>query len=364
MALIDVAKLDAWQDRLANKFPIADLKLWTQLIVRPGQVAIFVKGGKLEAVYQQGTYTLKSYNLPILNHLINLPLGGESPFSAEVWFINTLFILDNIWGTPTSLMLEDPFYKIVVPLRAYGQYGIRILAPELFYNRIIGSLQLFTAEQLHSYFTGMICSQAAEILASEMVEKQIQLLHLPARLPDLSQVLAERLKPLFSEFGVELVNFYLISINFPESDSAIQALKAVSQKRMQLSVLGKEIYAFDRTLDFLDKAAVNPGDSGSVMNAALGLGVGLGVLPALGGKLSDQLHFGLKPEANYYYLDASQPKGPYALEAFLALIRAGGITSNTFVWKPGFDAWQPASALPELSPGFAKPLFPPPPEKA
>jgi len=364
MALIDVAKLDAWQDRLVNKFPISDLKLWTQLIVRPGQVAIFVKGGKTEAVYQQGTYTLKSFNLPILNHLINLPFGGESPFSAEVWFINTLVILDNKWGTPTALMLEDPFYKIVVPLRAYGQYGISILEPEVFYNRMIGSLKLFQTDQLHAYFLGMISSHATEIIADELVSRQIQLLQLPTHLPELSQALTERLKPCFREFGVELVNFYLISINFPESDSAIQALKTVSQKRMQLSVLGKEIYAFDRTLDFLDKAAVNPGDSGSVMNAALGLGVGLGVLPALGGKLSDQLHFGLKPEANYYYLDASQPKGPFTLEAILALIRAGGITSNTFVWKPGLAAWQPASALPELSPGFAEPKFPPPPEQS
>lgn len=359
MALIDVAKLDAWQDRLVNKFPVDDLKLWTQLIVRPGQVAVFIKGGKLEAIYPQGTYTLKSYNLPILNHLVNLPFGGESPFSAEVWFINTLFILDNKWGTPTAIMLEDPIYKIVVPLRAYGQYGICIREPELFYSKFVGSLQLFDTEQLHSYFTGMICSYASEILAAEMISHKIELLQLPARIPELSQALEARLKPIFSEFGVDLVNFYLISINFPESDSAIQALKEVTQKRMQLSVLGKEIYAFDRTLDFLDKAAANPGDSGSVMNAALGLGVGLGVLPAMSGKLGEQLHLGLKPEVYYYYLDDAKPKGPFQLEALIALIGEGKVNSETFVWKQGQETWQQARVFTELASSLSVLSLPP-----
>ncbi len=362
MALIDVAKLDAWQDRLVNKFPVDDLKLWTQLIVRPGQVAIFVKSGKVEAIYTQGIYTLTSYNLPILNHLVNLPFGGESPFSAEVWFINTLFILDNKWGTPTPLMLEDPTYKIVVPLRAYGQYGICIREPELFYSKFIGSLQLFDTEQLHSYFTGMICSHASEILAAEMISHKIELLQLPTKMPELSQALEARLRPIFSEFGVNLVNFYLISINFPESDSAIQTLKDVTQKRMQLSVLGKEIYAFDRTLDFLDKAAANPGDSGSVMNAALGLGVGLGILPAMSGKLGEQLHLGLKPEVHYYYLDEAKHQGPYQLEALLALIAARKVNSETYVWKQGLETWQQAGAFSELASALGAISLPPLPE--
>lgn len=68
-----------------------------------------------------GTYTLKTENLPLLNKLVNLPFGGESPFQAEVWFVNQIALLDCKWGTPSPIPIEDPKYGVIVPIRAFGQ---------------------------------------------------------------------------------------------------------------------------------------------------------------------------------------------------------------------------------------------------
>ena len=63
--------------------------LGAQLIVQEGQVALLAKGGMIADVFYPGTYTLATENLPILKNLINLPFGGRTPFSAEVYYVNT-----------------------------------------------------------------------------------------------------------------------------------------------------------------------------------------------------------------------------------------------------------------------------------
>ena len=62
---------------------------------------------------------------------------GDSPFKAEVWFINQISKLDMPWGTPQPILLEDPKYKIIVPVRSNGQYGLRIKDPRLFLETLI-----------------------------------------------------------------------------------------------------------------------------------------------------------------------------------------------------------------------------------
>lgn len=94
-------------------------------------------------MFQAGRHTLDTANIPILNKLVNLPFGGKSPFSAEVWYINKIFSLDIKWGTPTPIQLQDPKYNIFVPVRAFGQFGIQIEDSKKFLMNWLGSLPQF-----------------------------------------------------------------------------------------------------------------------------------------------------------------------------------------------------------------------------
>ena len=126
MAIIDVVRYEQQEGVIVHKFPSYDLRWGTQLIVFLGQVAYFAKGGKVCDKFTEGTYTLKTGNIPLLNKTVNLPFGGDSPFQADVWYVSTVSRLNLKWGTETPIQLEDPKYRIIVPVRAYGQYGFRI----------------------------------------------------------------------------------------------------------------------------------------------------------------------------------------------------------------------------------------------
>ncbi len=101
MAIVSVVKYDGSPDVFAWKYPDSELGTWTQLIVNESQQAILFKGGQALDVFEAGRHTLSTANIPFLEALINLPFGGQSPFSAEVWFVNKQFNLDVKWGTPS-----------------------------------------------------------------------------------------------------------------------------------------------------------------------------------------------------------------------------------------------------------------------
>jgi membrane protease subunit (stomatin/prohibitin family) len=187
MALIDVVKCEVNNEEFCYKFPSDDLKLGTQLVVYPAQTAFFVKGGKVMDEFKSGTHTLKSENIPLLNKLINLPFGSNSPFKAEVWFINQISKLDIKWGTPTPIQLEDPRYNVIVPVRAFGQYGIRIKEPRVFLEMLIGNMTSFTAEKIEQYFKGKVLSQLSALVSQKIAQNNVSILDINSHLIEMSE---------------------------------------------------------------------------------------------------------------------------------------------------------------------------------
>ena len=113
MAIIDRIKFDGLaREWLIYRYPGDSFVMGTQLIVGEGQVAVFVKGGKALDFFTAGTHTLSSSNIPLLQGIINLPFGGRTPFTAEVYFINKTAKLDINWGT------IDPIQVAVLKLGA------------------------------------------------------------------------------------------------------------------------------------------------------------------------------------------------------------------------------------------------------
>lgn len=72
-------------------------------------------------------------------------------------------------------------------------------------------------------------------------------------------------------------------------------------------------------------------------------------------------HVAAPPPANaapWYVSIDGQSAGPYGAAKMGALIGQGSVSKDSLVWKEGMGAWQPASAIPELSELF--PAGPPP----
>lgn len=286
MAIVDVIKYNGSPDVFAWKYPDSELGTWSQLIVNESQEAILVKGGQVCDIFGAGRHTLDTANIPILNNIINIPFGGRSPFSAEVWFINKVFSLDIKWGTSTPIQLQDPKYKVFIPVRAFGQFGIQIENSKKFLLKLVGTLPQFDTNSVLKFFRGVYLTKAKDVISSYLIHKNISILEINAYLDKISTYLQERISPMFDEYGIKLVSFFVYDINVPEDDPAVLQLKNALAKKAEMDIVGYS-YQQERSFDTLEGAATNPNSmQGGLMGAGIGLGMGIGTGGAIGNEFS------------------------------------------------------------------------------
>lgn len=281
MAIIDLVKWNAPAETIAWKFPSEELSTWTQLVVNESQDAFVVSGGVYDGPFGAGRHTLKTENIPILRNLLGLAFGGQSPFSAEVWFVNKAIKLDILWGTPDPIQLKDPMYQIMVPIRAFGQYGVRIADSKKFLLKLVGTVSKFDSKTLSEYFRGIFLSKIKNEIANNIIKEGISVLEISTELIRISEDLKNSLASDVSEYGVELMQFHILSINVPEDDVAVIAMKSALAKRAEMSILGFN-YQQEKSNEIMLAAAGNQGMAGGIIGVGIGAAVASGLSGGLG----------------------------------------------------------------------------------
>lgn len=365
MALIDIVQFQGNDREFVWKFPSENLRLGTQLIVKPAQTAFFVCRGKICDEVAPGAITLSTGNIPLLTTLISLPFGGDTPFQAEVWFVNLISKLDNKWGTIRPIQLEDPKYGLVVPVRAFGQFGFRIAEPRRFLEVITGTAKVFTAEQIVEYFKGVVLQTVNVNLGKAFVTEKISVLEAAVHLDALAKHCGQAIQTEFARFGLELLNFFFHSINIPDEDESYQRLKVIKEKAAELKVLGRDIYQFDRSMEVLKTAAANEGGGAGLMQAGVGLAVGAGIgqqMAPQAAQLVTKLPPGATPPlptaVKFHVAVGNQDIGETELESIKKLVAEGKVNRSTLVWRDGMAGWQAAESQVELKGLFQ--VSPPP----
>lgn len=287
MAIVEVVKYNGPPNVFAWKYPSEELGTWTQLIVNESQEAILFKGGKALDVFPSGRHTLDTKNIPFLNKIINLPFGGRSPFTAEVWYINRLFKLDIKWGTASPIQIQDPKYGIFIPIRSNGMFGIQIEDAKKFLVKLVGTAPGFDEESIVKYFRGLYITKVKDAIATYVVKKSISVLEINAYIDELSVHMKSRIEPEMADYGIKLANFYVNEISTPEDDSAVQKLKAALAKKAEMNIIGYS-YQQERSFDTMDSAVQNDSlGAAPFMGAGMGIGMGVGVGGAVAGAMSD-----------------------------------------------------------------------------
>jgi len=287
MAIIDVVKFggDASTD-ICWKFPTDQVVWGSQLIVNESMEAIFFKGGKALDVFTAGTHTLKTGNIPLLEKLVNLPFGGDTPFSAEVWFVNKIAFNDLKWGTKTPIQVTDPKYGIGAPVRAFGQFGVRVIDSQFFVTELVGTAGKRTTDEATGFLKNRISRKLTDAIATMLKKGDMDsILDMSNQLNELSEFGKEEVKEDFAKYGLEIIEFDVMSLNFPEDDPSIQQLKAALADKAQMNILGEQ-YQQKRMLDIGMAAASNEGGgAGTMMGAGMGMGMGMGMGNMMGGMM-------------------------------------------------------------------------------
>lgn len=364
MSIVDIIKWEANPNELVHRFKTDGLRLGSQLVVYPSQTAFFVKGGKILDEFICGTYTIKSENIPLLGKVINLPFSGETPFKADVWFVNQIELLDCKWGTQTPLQIEDPKYEVIVPVRAYGQYGFKIIEPRVFLERLVGYMPSFVTYKATEYFRGVILSKLTAIIYDKLKADGVSVLNINAKIEDLSNYAKEKITEVFLKYGMEIQLFNIISISVQENDPSFQRLKEAKDAAAKIKIIGRDDYRMTRSFDVLEKAAEN--DNG-MAGAAVGLGAGVGIGGVVGAMTAQMINtkptiddvIPSIPTTDYYLAIGGKRQGPFNAEIIEDKIVNAEITDNTLIWKKGLKQWIKLGVMEDFQHLFSENCPPP-----
>src|SRR5687768_2078906 len=263
--LIDIIEwLDPTGDTMVHRFERHDneIKNGAQLIVRPGQAAVFVDQGQIADVFQPGRYELKTENLPILSTIRGWKYGFESPFKAEVYFVSTKVFTDQKWGTKNPVMLRDPEFG-PVRLRAFGTYSVKVGEPAKFIAQIVGTNGTFTTDGITDQIRNFLVSSFTEALG----EGKIPALDLAANFTELGNAVKTVIGPSVAEYGLEVPTFLVENVSLPEE------VEKMLDKRTSMGVIG-DMGKFTQfqTAQAIEAAASSEGGGG----ASEGMGLGMG----------------------------------------------------------------------------------------
>ncbi len=159
----------------------------------------------------------------------------------------------------------------MVQVRAFGQYGIRIVDAKRFLLRLVGTVSQFDIDTLAEYFRGVFITRIKTEIANLIIKQEQSVLEVSTQLEALSNGLKQALEAEVAEYGVTLVQFNVHSINVPENDPAARTLKAALARKAEMGIVGFT-YQQERSFDVMQTAAGNEGNAGSVMGAGMGLG--------------------------------------------------------------------------------------------
>ncbi|QQL45068.1 SPFH and helix-turn-helix domain-containing protein [Sulfuriroseicoccus oceanibius] len=236
MGLMDFIKgelleIIEWQDdsrdTIAWRFPDDDkaIKNGAQLIVRESQTAQFVYLGQFGDTFGPGKHSLETDNIPVLTRLKGWKYGFQSPFKADVYYVNTRLFTGNKWGTSNPIMLRDPDFGIV-RARAFGTYDFRVVNVQTFLKEVAGSDHDFRVDEFGDAMRSRIVSVFSDALASA----NVPMLDVATRYTDLGDALLPLINPVLStKYGIEIASFIVENVSVPpEVEEAIDKRSAMS----------------------------------------------------------------------------------------------------------------------------------------
>jgi membrane protease subunit (stomatin/prohibitin family) len=338
---------DDSHDTMVWRFPRKDnaIKYGAKLIVRESQIAVFVNEGEIADLLTPGTYELETNNLPILTDLQHWDHGFNSPFKAEVYFLNTKRFPDLKWGTKNPIMVRDTEFDMV-RLRAFGTYEIRISDPEAFLREIVGTDGHFTTDEIDGQLSNLIVSKLAVILGKD----NTPILDLAANYENFGAYITEGIAPYFTEYGLELTKILVENISLPE------AVQAALDKRTSRAITGD----LDDHLKYQTAEAMGNAQGDSAMGDMVGMGAGVAMGQMMADAMKPDTHTAPDtppppPDIKHYFVSVDgRSTGPYDLDTMRRMIAEGTLTRDTYVWREDLDGWKEAGHV-------VGGLFPPPP---
>lgn len=204
----------------------------SSLRVKDGEVAVFVykqKDGLMQD-YIVGPFdeTIKTANFPILTSIIGLAYDGNSPFQAEVYFINLAKIVQVKFGVPFFDVYDPRFSDFGVPVAVRGTISFHINDYREFIK--LHRLNSFNLDDFQKQIRDVIIRYVKDTVTNAPSAHSIPLVQIETKTSIINDAIEfdvrERLR---EDFGVEVSGVDVGAIEIDKSSDGYMQLMAVTR---------------------------------------------------------------------------------------------------------------------------------------
>lgn len=343
--------------------------------------------------------------------------GGESPFQAEVYFINLQGNNQIKFAIPYFDVADPrlPDFPVPVAVRGSLTFALENYKSFIKLNRLIN----FDLEAFKKQIKDTMVRKIKGIVTNVPSDLGMPVVQMERKIDEISEVLESRLKDRLDEFGVKMKHIDISSIEIDKDTEAYQEVKGLTggltaktmQAQTDVNIKNMEDmqsinaeYSRDHAYPtrrgpacpaLADRdqlhGCTRPGPAdrrladsgrkpwrmgamgnGGCMNPA-GMMTGMMMGGAMGGQMAGMMNnMGQQmqnamntpppmPNVQYMLSANRQQSGPFGMQQLQQLARTGQLTPTTYVRKQGMAQWELAGNVQELSSLFAPACPPPPP---
>lgn len=402
------------------------IRYGSSLRVKDGELAVFVykqnNGTLQDFILGPFDQIIKTANFPVLSSIVGLAYGGDSPFQAEVYFINLSNTIQIKFAVPYFDIYDPRFQDLGVPVSVHGNitFGISDYKEFIKLNRLVD----FDLNQLKSKIKDAVIKFTKNYVINCPLDNKIPVLQVERKILDISDAIQKRLTvDLANSFGISLSRLDISNISIDKESSGYSVLynMTVDQQQSTINAQGQiniknmddlqrinsenlsetlriqreetqraqkmrtetnNIVAFsvEKQAEVLKASAENLGQMGTVnlggnggsMNPAgvmtgmmLGGAIGQqmsGMINQMGNQVQNSMNTPPPmPTVSYFVGLNGQQTGPFTVQQLTSLIDNGQMNEHTLVWKQGLEGWVAANTLTEFQSLFSKSGIVPPP---
>jgi len=200
------------EDMIFWKWSNREIKKGSKLIIRAGQDAIFMNGGKIEGIFQEdGEYNIESEIIPFLSTLKGFKFGFNSGMRVEVLFVNTKEFTVR-WGTQNPILIPTPQLPGGMPIRANGTFNFKVNDYVTLIDRIAGMKESYLVEDVKIRITSVL----DQLLMKWISKEGKDMFNLQANASDIAKGIREDLDMEVMANGMTITGFQVMSFNYPQ----------------------------------------------------------------------------------------------------------------------------------------------------
>ena len=383
------------------------IRYGSSLRVKDGEMAVFVykkDGGEMmDYIIGPHDQKIETANFPVLTSIVGSLWGGNTPFQAEIYFINLQGNNQVRFAVPYFDVADPRFPDFTVPVAVRGSITFNLTDYKQFIklNRLID----FDLEKFSQQIKATVAKFVKNFVANCPLDNNIPVLQLERKVVEISDLIQARLKPIFEDdFGVNLKRLDVSAIEIDkESENYAEFVHLTKEQQARRAEIDTEQYervsklsaesqfiqahAINQQADVLKTAAHSMGQMGGMdlggggMNPA-GMMMGMAMGGAMGSQMAGMMNgFGQAtqpqqappmpggapvpppmPSAVQYMVAINgQQYGPYNMQQMQQMAQSGQINAQVLVWAQGMPQWAAAGSVPELAQLFAATPPPMPP---